>query len=105
MEAIIDMCNEDEDVVHDNVDTDNIQKEKNSLQKQLSDATDHTFDMNMSDRSLDTSLKLVDAADDDAVDKIAAVTNDNDTTRRPSSKFNKKDILLLLSSRSLLEFL
>ena len=82
-------------VVHDN-DTDNVQKEKNTLQKQLSDATDHTFDMNTddSDRSLDMSLKLFELEDDDAVVDTAAVTND-DTAPKPSSKFNKKIYLAL----------
>ena len=86
----------EEDVIHD---TGNLKKEKNTLQKQLSDATDHTFDMNTddSDRSLDMSLQLfeleIDAADDDAVD-TTAVTNDDDTTYK-SSKFNKKIYLAL----------
>ena len=56
LEACIDTLVE-EDVIHD---TGNLKKEKNTLQKQLSDATDHTFDMNTddSDRSLDMSLQL-----------------------------------------------
>lgn len=96
LEACIDTLVE-EDVVHDDSDdTGNIQKEKNTLQKQLSDATDHTFDMNTddSDRSLDMSLKLFELEDDDAVVDTAAVTND-DTAPKPSSKFNKKIYLAL----------
>jgi len=96
LEACIDTLVEEDVVhVHDN-DTDNIQKEKNTLKKQLSDATDHTFDMNTddSDRSLDMSLKLFELEDDDAVVDTAAVTND-DTAPKSSSKFNKKIYLVL----------
>jgi len=84
-------------VVHD-TNTDNVQKEKKTLQKQLSDATDHTFDMNTddsdSDRSLDMSLKLFELEHEDAVDETV-VTNDNDTASKSSSKFNKKIYLAL----------
>ena len=96
LEACIDTLVED--VVHDNSvdDTGNIQKEKNTLQKQLSDATDHTFDMNMddSDTSLDMSLKLFELDHDDAVDETV-VTKDNDTASKSTSKFNKKIYLAL----------
>jgi len=94
LEACIDTLVE-EDVVHD-TNTDNVQKEKKTLQKQLSDATDHTFDMNTddSDRSLDMSLKLFELEHEDAVDETV-VTNDNDTASKSTSKFNKKIYLAL----------